>query len=250
MAKKKKGKSYIGTSGWHYKHWMGNFYPSDLKPRQLIDFYVQYFNTLEINSSFYRLPPLKTFQGWRTQVPEDFIFAVKANRFITHMKKLKDPKETIGNFFESVKGLEEKLGPILFQLPPNWKFNQERLEEFLAALPQGYRYTFEFRNQTWYNDIVFDLLKKYNSAFCIYELDHHLSPMKATSSFIYVRLHGPGGKYAGSYSNKALTGWADNCIKWNEEKKDVFVYFDNDQLGFAAKNAKKLKEMIELKGKN
>jgi uncharacterized protein YecE (DUF72 family) len=237
-------KIYVGTSGWHYKHWIGTFYPEGTKDAGQLDYYLQNFGTVELNNSFYRLPSPETFTTWRKSVPDDFIFSVKASRFITHMKKLKDVKEATAQFFLHVRKLKEKLGPILFQLPPGWKLNAERLNEFLAGLPRGYRYTFEFRNESWYTEEVYDLLKKHNCAFCIYELEHHLSPEMVTADFVYVRLHGPGNKYQGSYTKQALRKWAEKCRRWKKEKKDVYVYFDNDQLGYAAFNAQTLAGML------
>lgn len=240
----KKGKIYIGTSGWHYKHWKGTFYPEGTKDAQQMEYYLQHFNTVEINNSFYKLPSSTTFDKWKGAVPDDFIFAIKGSRFITHMKKLKVQRENIEKFFNGTDRLEEKAGPILFQLPPGWKINAERLKDFLAQLPSDYRYTFEFRNDTWYDEKIYDLLKKNNCAFCIYELAGHKSPMEVTADFVYIRLHGPGDKYQGSYDHAILQSWADRCRGWQNEGKDVFVYFDNDQEGYAAFNAKTLKEMV------
>jgi uncharacterized protein YecE (DUF72 family) len=160
------------------------------------------------------------------------------------MKKLNFDKQSIRKFFTSVSRLEEKLGVILFQLPPKWKVNIDRLKSFLAILPSGYRYAFEFREQSWYNDDVYAILKKHNCAFCIYELEYHVSPLVVTADFVYVRLHGPGNKYQGSYSDEILGEWAMKCKTWQKQGKDVFVYFDNDQEGFAAFNALKLKSML------
>ena len=239
-------KIYIGTSGWHYKSWVGPFYPNDLKPSDYTAHYINFFQTVEINNSFYKLTSRETFENWRDSVPENFIFAVKANRFITHMKKLKDPKTTFTNFITQAEGLKEKLGPILFQLPPRWKFNEERFKAYLEILPPHYRYTFEFRDQSWYNDAAYNLLRAHNIAFCIYELEHHLSPLMITADFVYIRLHGPEGKYQGSYNEKTLVYWAENCKNWQRKGKDVFLYFDNDQNGYAALNARRLLEIIGL----
>jgi uncharacterized protein YecE (DUF72 family) len=240
-------KIYIGTSGWHYKHWVGTFYPPDLKSKDFTNYYLRFFRTVEINNSFYKLPSSETFANWRASVPDDFVYAVKGSRFITHMKKLKDPQESIQRFFENVNALEEKLGPILFQLPPGWSVNEERLAAFLAVLPPYYRYTFEFRHTSWYTPAILDLLRRYNAAFCIYELEYHVSPLEVTADFVYVRLHGPETKYAGSYSEEALNGWADKCLEWQQQGLDVYVYFDNDQLGYAAFNAKRLQELVSEK---
>lgn len=240
----KLGKAYIGTSGWKYRHWEGTFYPSDLKKKDQLQYFTANFDTVELNNSFYRQPTLQNFETWQEQAPENFIYAVKANRYFTHLKKLNVTQNEIVEFLNASLGLGKKLGPILFQLPPKWNINIERLERFLKMLPPEYRYTFEFRNPDWYQEEVFGLLKKYNCAFCIYDLAGHQSPIIATADFIYIRLHGPGDKYQGSYSHNALTKWAKMCNAWMNEKKDVYIYFDNDQEGYAAFNAIELKKMM------
>jgi uncharacterized protein YecE (DUF72 family) len=241
----RKGKIHIGTSGWHYKHWKGTFYPAHIKESQQFDEYRKSFSTVELNNSFYRLPTPQTFTAWRKATPKNFVFAVKGSRFITHMKKLNLDREGIKKFFTSVKNLKEKLGVILFQLPPKWKVNAARLNSFIKVLPKKYRYTFEFREHSWYNDDVYTILKKSNCAFCIYELEHHMSPMNVTADFVYVRLHGPGNKYQGSYTDDTLRQWAKRCKHWQSEGRDVFIYFDNDQEGYAAFNAVRLKELVK-----
>lgn len=240
-----RGKFYIGTSGWHYKHWKGNFYPVELKADDHFPFYQKKFDTVEINNSFYRLPSAETFARWRKESPKDFVFVIKGSRYTTHQKKLKDPTESSRLFFDHVKHLKKKLGAILFQLPPMWKVNVERFAAFLRVLPRKYRYAFEFRNPTWYTEEIFALLEKYNCAFCMYELAGHTSPHRITADFVYVRLHGPGGKYQGSYSDVQLGHWAEQCKSWQKSGLDVFVYFDNDQLGYAAHNALTLKALLK-----
>jgi uncharacterized protein YecE (DUF72 family) len=236
---------FIGTSGWHYKHWLGTFYPAGITAKQQFDYYKQLFDTVEINNSFYKLPPREVFEGWYQNSPAKFLFVIKANRFITHNLKLTRPKEPLARLFNSILVLKEKLGPILFQLPPKWKVNVERLREFLTALPVAYNYVFEFRNETWYHEDVYRLLQEFNCAFCIYDLGGHKSPVKITANFVYVRLHGPSeNKYQGSYSKAALKKWAKQCLEWQSLKKNVYVYFDNDQEGYAAFNALTLKALI------
>jgi len=238
-----KGKIYVGTSGWHYKHWIGKFYPKNISSKDLLRYYHTFFETTELNNSFYRLPSNEQFATWYSNTPKDFLFSVKASRYITHSKRL-IPSEGISNLMNSIIALNEKLGPVLFQLPPTMKLNIQRLETFIAALPQGFRYTFEFRHPTWYNENVYRLLQETNCAFCIYELDHHSSPLITTADFVYVRLHGPEEKYSGDYTRDQLRTWADRCMRWAEEEKDVYIYFDNDQNAYAPLNALYLKEII------
>ena len=236
---------YIGTSGYHYKHWRDIFYPAGTKPAEYLNYYLNYFSTVEINNSFYRLPTCETFTNWRQSVPEDFVFAVKASRYITHLKKLKDPQQSLANFLQNVTALEEKLGPILFQLPPRWQCDLERFRQFLQALPTGFLYTFEFRDHTWYNEPVYDLLRQYNAAFCIYDLEQHLSPVISTASFVYIRLHGPVGKYNGRYSDETLHHWATAAVNWVNEGKAVYIYFDNDIGGHAVVDAQRLISLVK-----
>lgn len=239
-----RGRIYIGTSGWHYRHWIGNFYPEGTKNAEQLTSYIKTLDTVEINNSFYKLPAAATFDSWRKATPAGFRFSVKASRFITHMKKLNVDRESIVAFLGRADHLQAKLGPILFQLPPNWKRNVERLEALLKKLPRGYRFAFEFRDPDWYDAEVYELLRRFRVAFCVYELDHHQSPIMATANFVYVRLHGPGGKYQGNYTKAVLRKWAGRCRKWAEEKKDVYFYFDNDQAGYAAYNAKDLSKLV------
>jgi uncharacterized protein YecE (DUF72 family) len=235
----------IGTSGFHYKHWKGPFYLEKTPATKLLDFYVQHFDTVELNSSFYRLPPASAFECWREASPANFVFAVKASRFITHNKKLKDPENAIDNLLPRAAHLGPKLGPVLFQLPPHWRVNPERLENLLQILPRDVRYAFEFRELSWMNPQVDSILKRFNAAFCIYELAGYHSPLNSTADFAYVRLHGPEiGKYQGSYSEERLRVWARQIETWAARLKAVYVYLDNDQAGYAAANALTLKSMV------
>jgi uncharacterized protein YecE (DUF72 family) len=237
-------KIHIGTSGWHYKHWRGSFYDPGIRATDMLRFYVQQFDTVEINNSFYRLPIKTALRNWRDIAPGKFCFAVKGSRFLTHMKKLKDPEAGLGMFFDRVETLGRKLGPVLFQLPPGWQCNSERLASFLRALPRKHRYAFELRNQTWHQEMIYQLLRRHNSAFCVYELAGFQSPVQITADFAYVRLHGPDGAYQGKYTKKQLGGWAEQIRDWQQRLKKIYVYFDNDQNGYAACNALELKKML------
>lgn len=234
----------IGTSGWHYKHWVGTFYPQNLRPAQMLGYYVQHFDTAELNNTFYRLPNESAFKCWRDSVPKGFVFAVKASRFLTHNIKLKEPQRALVNLLPRVALLREKTGPVLFQLPPKWRVNLERLAEFLDQLPKNLRYAFEFREPSWHAAPVLELLRQHNAAYCIYELAGFNTERFLTSNFSYVRLHGPGGKYQGSYSDQQLATWAEQIAEWASHLQAVYVYFDNDQAGYAPKNALRLKEIL------
>ena len=234
----------IGTSGWHYKHWVGPFYPADMRPPRMLRWYAERFDTVEINNSFYRLPAATAVETWCRETPPDFCFAVKASRYITHNRKLKDPESATEKFISLVEKLGKRLGPILFQLPPSWKVNAQRLQDFLVGLPHTHPYVFEFRNPTWNIPEVYEVLRRHNAAFCIYELAGYQSPIEITADFTYVRLHGPGNKYQGDYGGSRLRTWAKRVEDWRGKLKHVFVYFDNDQAGFAPKNALELKRML------
>jgi uncharacterized protein YecE (DUF72 family) len=240
-----KKRIHIGTSGWHYGHWKGAFYPDDLSSERYLPWYAGRFSTVEINNTFYKVPREKTLREWRGTVGKDFIFSVKANRYITHMKKLKDPRKPVSNFLDKIRVLEDKIGPILFQLPPNWRANPGRLKAFLECLPGDHRYAFEFRDPSWFDDRVYSLLARKGAAFCIYDFDRQQSPKEITSNFVYIRLHGPDGPYKGKYSIQNLAGWAGALSAWIEEVDEIFCYFDNDEAGFAAQDALRLQKMIE-----
>ena len=239
------GKIFIGTSGWHYKHWRGNFYPTDLTNQEWLQFYATKFNTVEINNSFYHLPARSSFDSWRQTVPRSFVFAVKGSRFTTHMKKLKDPKSSTRKFFAGAERLKNKLGPILFQLPPHWRVDLVRLNEFLKAMPKGHRYAFEFRDESWLIEEVYEVLKRHNAALCIHDLGGRQSPLEITADFAYVRFHGPTeARYSGSYSGKALRSWAVRIKEWRMASKSVYAYFNNDVGGCAPRNAEELKQRL------
>lgn len=236
---------HVGTSGWHYDHWRGPFYPDDLPAEDFLSHYAGQLSTAEINHSFYQLPEKETLRAWRALTPDDFTFAAKASRYITHMKKLKDPEEPLKKFYERIEALEEKLGPILFQLPPNWHFNAERLNHFLEALSDHHRHVFEFRDESWLTDEAYDALAAAGAAFCIYDFAGRRSPRKVTAEFAYVRLHGPSDEpYRGRYDEEAIYEWADAASGWVRQGIDTYVFFDNDEAGYAAQNALALQEQM------
>lgn len=235
-----KGKLYIGTSGWQYRHWKGTFYPDNLPGKGQFAYYATRFNTVEINNSFYKLPTEENFSDWKQRAPEGFIYSVKAPRFFTQAKKLLVSRDDLIRFITRCEILGNKLGVILFQLPPRWKVNPQRLEDFIKNLPRGLRYVFEFREPGWYDDRVYQVLRHYGCGFCIYELAGHLSPETVTADFVYIRLHGPGEKYQGSYPAATLRKWKRKAAAWQTGGRDVYIYFDNDEAGYAPANAQQL----------
>ena len=238
-------KFWIGISGWQYPDFSERFYPDDLEKTEQLSYYAQNFPSVEINNTFYQLPQEETIQNWVDQTQGDFIFSIKASRYITHMKNLLDPEETLPNFFDRISHFGEKCGPILFQLPPHWQINLERLENFLDHLPGEYRYTFELRNETWLKEETYGLLRKYNAAFCIYDFNFRQSPRITTTDLVYIRLHGPGKAYQDPYTEQTLRDWRDRILSWLEQEKQVHCYFDNTYRGHAWDNAKKLNQLLE-----
>ena len=235
---------HIGTSGWYYDHWRGRFYPASMSSDQFLSHYARHFQTVEINNTFYQLPSAETFVAWRDGTPPRFLFACKASRYITHMKKLADPARTTERFFEAIQILGSKLGPVLFQLPPRWHVNADRLRAFLRTLPKSPRFAFEFRDPSWFAPEIYAALAEHHAAFCIYDLAGLQSPIETTTDFVYIRLHGPGGPYRGKYDDRALRAWARRCRAWIKAGKDVYCYFDNDERGYAVQDALELQQML------
>lgn len=236
---------HVGTSGWIYGHWEGIFYPEDLSQGEYLPFYADSFSTVEINNTFYRLPEAGTVENWEERAPEGFLFAVKANRYITHMKNLLDPEEPVERMMDRIRRLEDKLGPILFQLPPQWNVNAERLRNFVAVLPEGYQHVFEFRNSTWYTEEVYEILEESGCGFCIHDSKDAPAPQKFTADFTYVRFHGSQETSGGKYRPDHLQEWAEKLAAWEERGLEVYAYFNNDWQGFAIENARELKERLE-----
>ncbi|MBV9083449.1 MAG: DUF72 domain-containing protein [Acidobacteriaceae bacterium] len=212
----------------------------------MLAFYCERFDTVELNNSFYHLPKPNALVCWRDSTPGNFSFAAKGSRFLTHMKKLKDAEQGLERYFSCLEILGEKLGPILFQLPPNWTVDADRLMTFIQCLPSYHRYAFEFRNETWNTKEIYETLARNNIAYCAFHLAGYESPIELTADFAYIRLHGPGGKYQGSYEDGALREWARRIANWRQRLKAVYVYFDNDDSGYAAGDALRLKEMVGI----
>jgi len=235
----------VGTSGWFYDHWRGRFYPENLPKSDWLSYYARHFDTVEINNTFYQLPKEQTFQKWYTLAPRGFLYTVKANRYITHIKKLKDTKDELSRFFERVEILKDRLGPILFQLPPSLRKNLDLLGSFLQLLPKNRLAVFEFRNETWYTEDTYRILEESGAGFCIHDLGGEETPRIITAGVIYIRFHGTTGRYAGNYSKPALAKWA-KWIKENQKSVSaVYAYFNNDALAHAITNARTLKSLVQ-----
>lgn len=233
---------YIGTSGFSYKHWKENFYPNDLNTKKWLNYYSQVFSTVELNTTFYRLPLLSTVKNWHSQVPESFQFSIKASRYITHQKRLHDCQDSVRLFYQTIGEFQSKMGPILFQLPPSFKMNKELLSEFITNLQPSHLHVFEFRHDSWFVDEIYDILKKNKIALCITDLNGKLTPEEVTTHFTYIRLHGPKKAYQGSYGPQ-LKVWKKKIKHWSL-KASVFCYFDNDEKGYAIQDARTLLEML------
>jgi uncharacterized protein YecE (DUF72 family) len=234
----------IGCSGWIYKHWRGRFYPEKLPVKRWFAHYAESFDTVEINNSFYRLPKAETFDAWRKQAPPGFCYAVKANRFLTQAKKLKDCEEPIARMMAPFRHLGDRLGPILYQLPPRFRLNLERLESFLGLAPKDVTNVFEFRDKSWYADEVFALLDRHGAAFCAHDMPGLESPRIAIGRTAYLRFHGGAGKYHGRYAEERLLDWADWIAGHARSGRAVWAYFNNDTEGAAIDDALTLKAMV------
>jgi len=233
----------IGCSGWQYKHWRGDFYPRDLPTARWLEFYAARFDTVEINNSFYRLPDAETFASWRKRVQPAFVFAVKASRFLTHMKKLQDPEDPLDRFFTRARALGSKLGPVLYQLPPHWPVNVERFEHFLKVLPARRLHVVEFRDPSWYRDDVLQALERHRVALCLHDMANAPTERIRVGPFVYVRFHGTT-KYGGRYSDETLADWAEWLAACLDRRVPVYAYFNNDVGGHAPRDAARLRDAI------
>jgi uncharacterized protein YecE (DUF72 family) len=235
----------IGTSGWHYDSWKGPFFPRELRIKDQLRYYATQFRTTELNGVFYRTPSEAAVKAWRDQTPDDFAFAWKASKFITHWKRLTERCENSLELLESrITLLEKKAGPILFQLPPQFARDEERLASFFKMLNPRRRYAFEFRDPGWYTPRVIRLLSEENIALCISDHADAPAPWKRTADFVYVRGHGPGGRYKGHYAPATLARWHKTIKGWRSRGFDVYVYFDNDQKSAAPLDGLRLQDLM------
>jgi uncharacterized protein YecE (DUF72 family) len=239
----------VGCSGWNYKSWRGPFYPRDLPPARWLNFYAVRFDTVEVNNTFYRLPEQSVFAAWRAQVPTNFLVAVKASRFLTHMKRLRDPKEPLNRLFSRATALGRQLGPVLYQLPGNFTIDLSRLESFVDALPRtsnGHRirHVMEFRHPSWYVSETWELLKRERVALCLHDKQGSAIADPFVGPFVYVRFHGTSGRYHGSYGRRELHRWAHRLAEQIQDGRRVFAYFNNDPDAVATANALSLRSAI------
>jgi uncharacterized protein YecE (DUF72 family) len=240
----------VGCSGWNYKSWRGRFYPQDLPSSRWLAYYVEHFDTVEVNNTFYRLPERSVFSGWRTQVPTRFLMAVKASRFLTHMKRLRDPEEPLERLLSRATGLGTRLGPLLYQLPGHFTRDLDRLDAFLRALPRAWgarrlSHVMEFRDPSWYVSETFQLLSRHRVALCLHDKDGSTIDKPFIGPFVYVRFHGTSGNYHGSYSKRQLESWAGRLVEQARDSRRVFAYFNNDPEAVAVSNALTLRSSIE-----
>ncbi|HUR45934.1 MAG TPA: DUF72 domain-containing protein [Candidatus Saccharimonadales bacterium] len=236
---------YTGTSGWIYKGWAGSFYPPRLNGPDKFAFYATQFGTVEINNTFYRLPTEKAVRNWDAQAPVGFLYAVKGSRFITQMKKLNVDEKSLFLMLDRIDPLKKHLGPILWQLPPNFGINLERLERFLKMLPRRYKYAMEFRHPSWMDPRVFKLLERYNIAHASVSSLRMPMNLTVTGDFAYLRFHGLEGGAAHDYRSEELKPWAEHCSEALRHGMKVFAYFNNDINTRAPENAKMFISMVE-----
>jgi len=233
----------IGTSGWQYRHWAGDFYPAGLPQERWLERYATEFDTVELNNPFYRLPDAGVFTAWGRRVPPRFRFAVKASRYLTHVRRLSDPREPLDRLWSRARCLGDRLGPVLYQLPPRWKPNHERLSSFLAAVPEAPQ-AIEFRDRSWYAPVTYALLAEARVALCLHDMAGSATVPEPVGPLVYVRFHGAGQKYGGRYPSQRLAAWADRIAAWADGDLPVWAYFNNDIGGHAPRDAVRLRAMV------
>lgn len=238
----------VGTSGWEYAHWAGRFYPAKLPRRQWLEFYAAHFDTVEVNYTFYRLPPPDTFVAWSGRVPVGFAFAVKASRYLSHVRRLREPREPLDRLWSRARRLGDHLGPVLYQLPPRWRPDPERLAAFLDALPTGQPQAIEIRDRRWYGPALSSALGDAGVALCLHDMPGSAPRPEPVGPLVYVRFHGSGARYGGRYSAQRLTAWAIRMAAWAEAGLPVWAYFNNDIDGHAVRDADRLRSLLARRG--
>lgn len=249
-----RGRLFVGTSGYAYPHWRGRFYPEGLPPRAWLPFYARRFSTVELNNPFYRLPAKTAFRAWRTAVPDDFVFAIKASRYLTHLKRLREARAPLDRLLRRIGPLGPTLGPLLFQLPAHFRVDSRRLDRFLRVLQrqrhvQGLRAAVEVRHGSWLVPETFDLLRKAGVALCFHDARPQPVVGPLTASFVYLRRHGPAAHYGGAYTDAMLRSEARRIRGWLAGGLDVYVYFNNDRGGAAVRDAARLRQLLDPRGR-
>lgn len=234
----------IGTSGWEYAHWRGRFYPSDLPRERWLEYYSGRFDAVELNAPFYRLPEPTTFGGWARRAPAAFTYAVKASRYLTHLRRLREPEEPLERLWSRAARLGPHLGPVLYQLPPRWRPNLERLEAFLRAVPADRDQALEFRDRRWYRPDVLSALAGTAVSLCLHDMPGSETRPEPAGRIAYVRFHGAGQRYGGAYSSQSLSAWADRLVDWSLAGTPVWAFFNNDVDGHAPRDADRLRAMV------
>jgi uncharacterized protein YecE (DUF72 family) len=246
----------IGCSGWNYKHWRGPVYPPEMPVRSWFDHYASIFDTVEVNNTFYRLPEPETFAAWHQRAPANFLYAIKASRFLTHLKRLLDPEEPVIRLFEHARELGDRFGPILYQLPGSFHRDLPRLDHFLSLLPRTLgeaggipknlrlHHVIEFRHPSWYVDETYQVLDARSVTLCLHDMAGSTITEPDVGPIVYVRFHGPGGRYFGRYENARLDRWATRLYERVKAGRDVFAYFNNDPEGMAVVNARELQSLM------
>jgi uncharacterized protein YecE (DUF72 family) len=238
----------VGTSGWEYRHWAGSFYPAGVSRDRWLEFYAERFDTVELNNSFYRLPQAETFAGWRRRVPDGFSFAVKASRYLTHIRRLNEPIEPLDRLWSRARRLGDRLGPMLYQLPPRWRPNHERLGAFLEALPRTEPQAIELRDRRWYGTRLEAQLEGAGVALCLHDMAGSATRPEPVGPFVYIRFHGSGARYGGRYSSQRLSAWAARISEWSGAGCAVWAYFNNDIGGHAVRDADRLRTFLARRG--
>ena len=246
----------VGCSGWNYKHWRNVFYPADVPVREWFGYYARVFDTVEVNNTFYRLPETSTFDAWRDRAPANFLYTIKASRFLTHLKRLREPEEPVLRLFERACALQNHLGPVLYQLPGSFHYDPVRLDDFLAVLPRTLgelggtpashpiRHVVEFRHPSWYNGDTQSILRAHGAVMCLHDMRGSAVFEPLDTPFVYLRFHGPSGRYFGRYESRRMQYWADVLAEQWRGGRDVFAYFNNDPEGMAVINAQELRAFI------
>lgn len=241
-------RAWIGTSGFEYGEWRGSFYDPRIPRARWLEAYAAEFDTVELNATFYRLPGAATFDSWAARAPSGFRFAVKASRYLTHLRRLREPAEPLDRLWTRARHLGEKLGPVLYQLPPRWQPNVERLEAFVRQVPRDAPQALELRDQRWYRSEVLSMLEAAGIALCLHDMAGSEPPPRPVGPFVYVRFHGAGQRYGGRYPAQRLTAWADRITRWTDDGLTVWTYFNNDIGGHAPRDADRLRRLLRRRG--